>query len=297
MVVPLGKFGLADDFSFGEHNATSALCALDNTVPNCYCNAALIMLHQLPWLRVHCLGSLASSQFLLSDELGFLFHMMDASRGAACQPRNFQRALTQSREASALKLVDAVDLEGNVAANTSLPEIICKFASFVLEQLSKEAREAAKEAAREAAKENERTRAAEAKRDRELLAGAAPDSKGSKGDKPNIDAIVAKAYADRLAAANKRGASGAAGGAEAGATAEPVVGRTPLEEIFQSSWRETSVFPGAKAAPVPHPGSIHPPACVSLPPPPAWAPPYPPLHPRSTPHPAPRPAIAGEPGY
>ena len=83
--VPIGKFGLADDFSFAEHNETSTLCALDNTVPNCYCNVALIMLYLLPWLRVHCLSSLMRSQFILSDELGFLFHMMDCAQ--VRQPR------------------------------------------------------------------------------------------------------------------------------------------------------------------------------------------------------------------
>ena len=48
---------------------------------------------------------------MLADELGFLFHMMKRSAGGCCQPRNLQRALMQSREASNLKLVDAVDLE------------------------------------------------------------------------------------------------------------------------------------------------------------------------------------------
>eukprot|EP00966_Prymnesium_polylepis_P215116 4981996-Prymnesium_polylepis.1 len=42
--------------------------------------------------------------------------------------------LHQSREATALKLVDAVDIEGNVQGSTSLPEIICKFCLFLLEQ-------------------------------------------------------------------------------------------------------------------------------------------------------------------
>ena len=60
--VKLGKFGLHDDFSFEESNETHWLCALDNTVPNCYCNAALIALHQLPWVRVHCLSSLSPNQ-------------------------------------------------------------------------------------------------------------------------------------------------------------------------------------------------------------------------------------------
>ena len=143
--VPLGKFGVEEDFSFAEHNETAALPALDNSVPNAYCNVALLMLYLLPWLRVHCLSSLMRSQFVLSDELGFLYHMMDRSRGGACQPRNFQRALHQSREATALKLVDAVDLEGNVRGGDQLPIVFGKFVSFLLETLSKEAREGRKE--------------------------------------------------------------------------------------------------------------------------------------------------------
>ena len=148
MVVQIGKFGHADDFSFEEHNQTSELCALDNTVPNCYCNVILLTLHLMPWARVYCLGSLMRSQFVLSDELGFLFHMMDRARGSCCQPRNFQRALHQSSEAHALKLVDAVDIEGNVQGTTTLPEIIGKFCLFLLELLNKEARDGQKEALR-----------------------------------------------------------------------------------------------------------------------------------------------------
>ena len=130
VVVQLGRFGLAEDFSFEAHNMSTALTTLDNSVPNCYCNVMLLMLYELPWLRSHCLSSLTRAQFVLSDELGVLFTMMDRSRGAACQPRNFQRALHQSREATALKLVDAVDLEGNLAsgpaaAGEGLPQIIC----------------------------------------------------------------------------------------------------------------------------------------------------------------------------
>ena len=144
-VVPLGKFGLAEDFSFETHNETDGLTALDNTVPNCYCNVVLVILYELPWTRAHCLSSLTRSQFSLSDELGFLFSMMDRSIGSACQPRNFQRALHQSREATALKLVDAVDIEGNVKQGSEgLPAIICKFVAFLLDTLSKEARAAAK---------------------------------------------------------------------------------------------------------------------------------------------------------
>ena len=44
--VPLGKFGVDEDFTFEEHNVTSALTALDNSMPNGYCNVALVMLYR-----------------------------------------------------------------------------------------------------------------------------------------------------------------------------------------------------------------------------------------------------------
>ena len=101
--VELGQFGLADDFSFEEHNSTPHLCTLDATAAgDGYVNPLLLLLYLLPWTQSFCLGSLSASQFALSDELGFLFHMMRASAGSCCQPRNFHRALKQSREASAL---------------------------------------------------------------------------------------------------------------------------------------------------------------------------------------------------
>eukprot|EP00965_Chrysotila_dentata_P068597 2266976-Pleurochrysis_carterae.AAC.1 len=143
MHVQLGKFGLADDFSFEEHNSTSRLCTLDPSVPNCYVNPLLLMLALLPWVEAHCLSRLSRSQFSLADELGFLFHMMRRSAGSCCQPRNFQRALQQSREATALQLTDAVDVEGNMkAAGLTLCELMCKFCPFLLEQLNKEDRAA-----------------------------------------------------------------------------------------------------------------------------------------------------------
>ena len=262
VVVQLGKFGLAEEFSFAEHNATDQLSALDNTVPNCYCNAMLLILYSIPWLRAHCLSSLMRSQFVLSDELGFLFHMMDRSRGAACQPRNFQRALHQSREATALKLVDAVDLEGNVQGAEGLPAIICKFCAFLLEQLSKEAREAGKEAARDAAARAEAARVEAAKRERDVLLGAVSSSMGA-GDKADVasqkyksgrltlDAIVARAYAERLAGGPATEAGPQRAAASQDAAGVNVEGnRTVFDELFGATWLETSTFPGTSAKPV-----------------------------------------------
>jgi hypothetical protein len=245
--VPLGKFGLAEDFSFEEHNATTALTALDNTVPNWYCNVVLLMLYELPWLRVHCLSSLMKNNFVLSDELGFLFHMMDRSRGAACQPRNFQRALHQSREARSLKLTDAVDIEGYVQGGAEgLPAIICNFCAFLLEQLSKEAREAVREAAEHEASKEEAARVATAKRERELLAGAKRD-----GESKSLDAIVAKEYAQRLAATQAKPTTEASteGGTKGGRGGERAA-RTVMDDTFGALWQETSTFPGVEARPV-----------------------------------------------
>ena len=263
VVVQLGKFGLAEDFSFEAHNMSTALTTLDNTVPNCYCNVVLLILYQLPWLRVHCLSSLTRSQFVLSDELGFLFSMMDRSRGGACQPRNFQRALHQSREATALKLVDAVDLHGNVKEGADgLPAVICKFTAFLLEHLNKEAREGARQAARDAAAKLEAAKLEAARKEGELLSGTVKPGGGAgeggggktgKQEKLSLDAIVAKQYAERLARQQqqqqvKQEASAATDGTGGAASKDKEGGaRTVFDELFGSVWQETFTFPGANA--------------------------------------------------
>ena len=249
MKVQLGKFGLHEDFSFQSFNQSAVLATLDNTVPNAYCNSLLLVLYLLPWTRAHCLGALSESQFVLSDELGFLFHMMDRSSGSCCQPRNFQRAFHQSREATALKLVDAVDVEGNVAKEASLPDIICKFTAFVLEQLSKEAREAQREA-------NAATPAATDAVSAAAAAAAAVSKAGRKGDakgKLSLDEQVALEYAQRLAEAKPKPAPASTPSAPSAATAAGGGEKTPaapnvFELVFEAAWHETLHFPGVKGA-------------------------------------------------
>ena len=260
--IKLGKFGMHEDFSFTDFNQTSELATLDNTVPNAYCNPLMLVLYLLPWTRAYCLGSLSQSQFVLSDELGFLFHMMDRSAGSCCQPRNFQRALVQSREASALKLVDAVDLEGNVHVGDALPDIFAKFTSFLLEQLGKEARDAQRAEATSALEEPAAAAAAAAAAEAAAAAAAAAsaaaapaeakaEERGGKQRKLTLDEQVALQFAERLAikeaeAAAKAAAAAAAAAAEAvaaaaadsaaeGATAVPTV----FEAVFDSAWHET----------------------------------------------------------
>ena len=84
-----------------------------------------------------------------------------------------ERALHQSREATALKLVDAVDLQGNVRDHSEgLPHVINQFCAFLLEQLSKESREATKEQQRMQVERAERARKLAAKHERDLHASA-----------------------------------------------------------------------------------------------------------------------------
>ena len=265
--IKLGKFGLHEDFCFTDFNQTNELATLDNTVPNAYCNPLLLVLYLLPWTRAYCLGALSQSQFVLSDELGFLFHMMDRSAGSCCQPRNFQRALVQSREASALKLVDAVDLEGNVHAGDSLPDIVAKFSAFLLEQLGKEAREAQKAEATNALEEPAAAAAAVAAAAAAAVAAAAAsaaaapaeakaEERGGKQRKLTLDEQVALQFAERLAikeaaaaataataaaaaAATAVAAAAAAASASAAEGATAGLPPTVFEAVFDSAWHET----------------------------------------------------------
>ena len=202
--------------------------------------------------------------------------MMRLSRGGCTQPRNFQRALHQSREAGALKLVDAVDVEGNVQGSGSLPEIINKFFSFLLELLSKECREAIKGAAASRAAAAALASAADAA---ETAAGGAaaavaaavaaaaeePKPKGA----PTIDEMVARQYEEKLKASNAAAAptaaaaahimqvQAAAAAAAAAAPAAPAAAADAapadeagavnvVERLFGASWSETTNFPGAR---------------------------------------------------
>jgi hypothetical protein len=101
-VVPLGKFGVDEDFRFDEHNATTALTALDNSMPNAYCNVVLLMLYMLPWLRVHCLNSLMRSQCidaapLTLDDLPtpppLTARASEPSCGQSCSPTSLASSL------------------------------------------------------------------------------------------------------------------------------------------------------------------------------------------------------------
>jgi len=137
--IKLGKLGI-EDFAFSKYNSTP-FGGLENTIPNSYTNAWIhTMFFNWP-LRTRVLNYLSAKEVSLTDELGFLFHMLLNSRGHCCQATNFLRAFSQLPEASRLELLDCNTASTFIPREGSDKELLKRMQNlnrFVLEQMHKE---------------------------------------------------------------------------------------------------------------------------------------------------------------
>ncbi|KAI8846356.1 ubiquitin carboxyl-terminal hydrolase-domain-containing protein [Chytridium lagenaria] len=133
--IKYSKFGI-EDFDFGFYNKTR-FGGLETDIANSYCNAILQVLffcEPICKLAKFHITTDCPKEFCLTCELGFLFRMLEDSKGANCQATNFLRAFANIPQANALGLFDTDSYGGHVSYAT----LIQNFNRFILEQMHQE---------------------------------------------------------------------------------------------------------------------------------------------------------------
>lgn len=133
--IQYSKFGV-DDFDFGYYNSTE-YGGLETHIRNSYCNSFLQVLYFITPLRKiaksHIKIACPKDNCLLC-ELGFLFRMLEDSKGQNCQATNFLRAFSTIPQASALGLFEPETPNRNLSFST----LMQNFTRFIMEQIHQE---------------------------------------------------------------------------------------------------------------------------------------------------------------
>ncbi|KAG0174836.1 poly(A)-specific ribonuclease [Apophysomyces sp. BC1015] len=133
--IQYSKFGV-DDFDFGYYNQTK-FGGLETHIRNSYCNSLLQLLYFIIPLRKIAkshIGASCAKENCLLCELGFLFRMLEDSKGQNCQATNFLRAFSTIPQAAALGLFEPETPDRNL----SYSMLMQNFTRFIMEQLHQE---------------------------------------------------------------------------------------------------------------------------------------------------------------
>jgi PAB-dependent poly(A)-specific ribonuclease subunit 2 len=135
--IKYSRFGV-EDFDFGFYNKTE-FAGLETDIRNSYCNSLLQMFFFVWPLRELVKTHIRSNchkEPCLTCELGFLFRMLESSKGVNCQASNFLRSFGQIQQAAALGLLEPE--EEGINPSVSYGNLIQTFCRFLLEHIYQE---------------------------------------------------------------------------------------------------------------------------------------------------------------